>query len=480
MTRFPAFLDLEGRSCLLVGGGVVAYRKLRLLLRAGARVTVVAQEVSKELRALAPERVRLVERRFEAADVAGHRLVVAASDDADVNRRAAAAAADAGLWCNVVDDPRLSTFYVPAIVDRSPVVVAIGTGGAAPVLAQQLKTRIETLLPARLGRLAERAGRWRSLVARRFGTQEARRRIWQALFDGPIAEDLVAGRERRAERRFREAVVAPAGPEERPAGVAWLVGAGPGDPELLTLRGLRLLARADTILYDALVAPAVLDYARKDATLVPVGKRSGEKDSQAAINRELLRRVRAGEKVCRLKGGDPGIFGRVGEEACALAAAGLDYEIVPGISAALGCAAAAGFPLTHRGLAASVTFATAQVGPSAELDWASLARPGQTLALYMAVQTLERVTDGLLAGGLPPDTPAVIVENGTRDEQRIVDGKLADIAGLARAAGVGSPAMLFAGEVVGLNRRPAAREVARSRPIPFSSSQVIATQRSFT
>ncbi|MDZ7643842.1 MAG: siroheme synthase CysG [Woeseiaceae bacterium] len=455
MQQLPIFVDLDGADCLIVGGGVVAERKARLLLRAGANLTMVAPTFSDSVLHLEDARVQRVHSAFRPAQLDGQRLVIAASNDPAINKAVSTAAARSGLWCNVVDNPALSTFIVPAIVDRSPVIVAIGTGGTAPVLAQRLKTQIEAWLPARIGELATQAGRWRRRVRQRFATLAERRRYWQSLFSGPVANDLLAGRREDAVRGFRRSLTIAGDTAGAVRGAAWLVGAGPGDPELITLRGQRLLSQADVVLYDALVAPAILDYARKDAERIAVGKQCGGVDSQAAINRQLVDLVRAGHRVCRLKGGDPTIFGRGGEEAAALAAAGIPCEVVPGISAAPGCAAAAGFPLTHRGLSSSVTFATAIVGGSEEPDWTLLARSGQTLAVYMAVSSLRRITSRLMLHGLDPATPAAIVENGTRAAQRIVEATVADIAGRASETGILSPATPFIGRVVSLRHQAA-------------------------
>ncbi len=451
MQHLPVSLKLAGCRCLVVGGGIVAERKIELLLRAGADVRIVAARLTDRLVEQAADgAVTVAGGRFRPALLAGCRLVVAATDDGPLNRRVAAAADAAGVFCNVVDDNTLSTFILPAIVDRGPVTVAISTGGRAPVLAQRLKSQFETLLPARLGQLAERAGRWRELVKKRFATLGERRRFWQAFFDGPIAEHLLAGRDARAERAMRESLIdRPAPPA---AGVAWLVGAGPGDAGLLTLRGLQLLSRADVVLYDRLVSPAVLDMARKDALRLSVGKRAGERRmTQERINALLIEHVRRGERVCRLKGGDPFVFGRGGEEALALAAAGLPFEIVPGISAAPGCAAYAGIPLTLRGESSSVTFASASLEQGREPDWAVLARPGQTLALYMSIGRLEATARRLIDHGLAATTPAALVADGTTAAQRVLRAPLAEIAARAAAAGFGAPAILFTGPAVAVS-----------------------------
>jgi uroporphyrin-III C-methyltransferase/precorrin-2 dehydrogenase/sirohydrochlorin ferrochelatase len=321
------------------------------------------------------------------------------------------------------------------------------------VLAQRLKSKIEAWLPARIGELAKRAGRWRGPVSKRFSTMQERRRFWQRFFDGPVAEHILANRIADAERLVRHELIG--GIESRAAeqGEAYIVGAGPGDPGLLTIRAHQLLSQADVVLYDRLVAGSILDLARKEAELVPVGKAVGEsKVRQETINRMLVDLVRQGKRVCRLKGGDPFIFGRGGEEAAALKAEGLPYQVVPGISAALGCAAYAGIPLTMRGVSGSVTLATAKLDGGRSADWQALAGPGQTLVLYMSAGSVAESASQLMRHGLAGTVPAALVENGTTDNQRVVHSSLGKIASDARVAGIGAPALLFVGQSVALGQ----------------------------
>lgn len=448
MDQLPIFVNLKNRPCLVVGGGAVAERKVSLLLRTGAQVQVVAERASSGLGEMhAQGRLVLLERRYEASLLTGQRLVIAATDDEPLNHAIARAAEARGILCNVVDDIAVSSFILPAIVDRSPVTIAIGTGGRAPVLAQRLKTRIESWLPARIGLLAERAGQLRNVVRRRFSTVDQRRRFWQRFFDGPTAEHILAGRQADADRAVRRELI-----DALPAqahGEAWIVGAGPGDPGLVTLRAQQLISSADVIVHDRLVSQAVLDMARKEATLIPVGKQAGHVTmTQERINALLVDEVRAGHRVCRLKGGDPLVFGRGAEEAQALAAAGLPFQIIPGISAAHGCAAYAGIPLTLRGVSRSVTFASARLDNGEQPDWTLLARPGQTLALYMSVGALDLASRQLVAHGLAPATPVALVENGTTAAHRILHSTLEDVMGVAANEQVTAPAMLFVGEAV--------------------------------
>ena len=452
MEQLPLFLDLNSKSCLIVGAGSVAQRKSRLLLRAGARVTVVAPAMSEYFESLDTDSVRLVHARFQANMCHGHHLIVAATGVDGVNRQVARAAQGFGIWCNVVDQAELSTAFFPAIIDRSPVTIAVGTGGTSPTLARRIKRQIEAILPSRLGALAERLGRWRTQVVRRIKDAEERRFFWEGVVSGSIADHLLAGRESEAEQEFRYLLDAP---KAKPSqGEAYLVGAGPGDVGLMTLRGHQLLSQADVVLYDSLISEEILDLARRDAKRLCVGKGPGESHKQKQLTRTLVRLVQKGYRVCRLKGGDPLIFGRGGEEAKALEAAGLPFEIVPGVSAAQGCAASVGIPLTFRGITSNVTLATGIAEKGSEPDWTSLARPGQTLALYMGVRSLKRITAKLIANGLADSTPAALVENGTTRHQRFLESTLAGIADLGTEQGIKSPAILFVGESLSQRSEP--------------------------
>jgi uroporphyrin-III C-methyltransferase / precorrin-2 dehydrogenase / sirohydrochlorin ferrochelatase len=452
MEQLPIFVTLAGQSVLVVGGGIVAERKVGLMHRCGAIVVVNSPSLTPGLMALRNEgSIAHIDGDFDEHQLPGQRLVIAATDDRMLNRRIAEACDAAGILCNAVDDYEASGFTLPAIVDRSPVVVAIGTNGRSPVLARRLKALIERTLPARIGELAEQAGRWRNLVSKRFPLLGDRRKFWEQLLDGPAAAAILANKLKDAEKIFRRAMLSTVRDVQPSQGEAYIVGAGPGDPGLVTLRAQQLIAAADVVLYDRLVARPILDFARKEAELIPVGKSAGRVTlNQEAINELLVARVKEGRRVCRLKGGDPFVFGRGGEEAAALAEAGLRFQIVPGISAALGCAAYAGIPLTHRGTSRSVTFATASLDGASAPDWAALAKTGQTLALYMSVGSLEKVANELASNGLSTRTPAAIVENGTTRDQRVIYSDLDSIAVDARAAGIEAPAMLLVGESVAL------------------------------
>jgi uroporphyrin-III C-methyltransferase/precorrin-2 dehydrogenase/sirohydrochlorin ferrochelatase len=466
MRYLPLFASVAGQPCLVVGGGAVASRKALQLAAAGARVTVNAPDLAPELAAAAADgRLRLAPGPFDPRLVADALLVVAATSDPAVNQAVAAEARRALRLCNVVDDPAASSYISPSVVDRSPLVIAVSSGGEAPVLARLVRQRLERWLPAGLATLTAWAGSWRERVKAALPDVTARRRLWEELLAGVLdartgpAQAVIEGRTAEGDAALERLLRRPAAPE--PAGMAWLVGAGPGDPGLITASGLHCLQHADVVLHDRLVSPALLAFARRDAELIDVGKTGGGAATpQAAINALLVDRVRAGQRVCRLKGGDPYVFGRGGEEALALAAAGLPWRVVPGVTAASGCGASAGIPLTHRDVAHAATLVSAHRGTpaagdddGAEPDWAALAALGQTLVIYMAGRRLAAVADSLCRHGRPPATPAAVVMSGTMPEQRVVTGTLADIAGRAAAAGVSSPAILYVGEVVALRDR---------------------------
>jgi uroporphyrin-III C-methyltransferase/precorrin-2 dehydrogenase/sirohydrochlorin ferrochelatase len=447
MDYLPIFLRLRARTALVVGGGQVAARKADWLLKAGARVTVVAPQLVAELatRAAGAELAH-VAAPFASAQLAGAALVVAASDDREVNAAVAQSAHALEIPVNVVDSPELSSFIFPAIIDRSPVVVAVSSAGSSPVLARQVRAQIEASLPARLGALARFLGRRRAAVKRALAPG-ARRAFWERLISGRTAAAVLSGDESAAARSFASELRGDGGS----AGEVWLIGAGPGDPDLLTLRALQLLQQADVILYDRLVPDAILERARRDAERVFVGKEAGgEQAQQARINELMVSLARAGKRVARLKGGDGYVFGRGGEELEALAAAGIPWRVVPGITAALGAAAGADIPLTHRRLAHSVTLVSGHAALDDSLDWRALARPRQTVVFYMGVAQLPRIVARLRAAGASADLPAAIVERATLPAQRVLRAPLALLATLAAREQVAAPALLIVGEVTAL------------------------------
>jgi uroporphyrin-III C-methyltransferase/precorrin-2 dehydrogenase/sirohydrochlorin ferrochelatase len=457
MDHFPIFMKLAGEPCLVVGGCDAAERKVDLLRRAGAAVTVVAPSLVAPLAALAEAGdIVWVPRGFAPEDLDGVRLVIAAGEDEASLARISALARDRGLPVNVVDRPHLCSWITPTIVDRSPVVAAISSGGAAPVLARKLKTELEGLLPPQIGRLAALARQLRGEVLARLPDAAARRHFWQDFVEGSVADLVLAGREAEGRRAAGEALErAVDGASHSRMGEVALVGAGPGAPDLLTLRALRLLQLADVVVYDRLVSNAVLDLARRDAERIYAGKARGRHTlPQEDINALLARLAREGRRVVRLKGGDPFIFGRGGEEIETLATQGIPFQVVPGVTAAAGCAAYAGIPLTHRDYAQSCVFVTGHLKDGqVNLDWESVVRPNQTLVVYMGLVGLAGICSELIRRGLPATTPAALVEQGTTDAQRVHVGSLQTLPHTVEREKPRAPTLIIVGEVVRLRER---------------------------
>lgn len=453
MNLFPLFLSLTGKRVLVVGGGPVAGRKVRLLLDAGARVTVGALAASEELTGLSAQgHIDLVIGTFKNDWLDQAWFVVVATEDHDLNHDIAHQCEQRRLFVNVVDDAEHSSAQVPAIVDRSPVTIAISSGGQAPMLARRVRERLETLFDGSLGSLAALAGKYRRAIQRHFPDMRRRREFYDWLADGPVHQALAAGHPDAAEHALEHGLMEPVRADTGDGMVA-LVGAGPGDPGLLTLNALRALNRADVILYDRLVSSDVLALARRDAIRVEVGKRPGEDHdaTQSGIHELLLRHARQGHYVVRLKGGDSLVFGRGGEELEFLRRHQVRYQVVPGVTAALACAAYSGVPLTHRDHAQSVRLVTAHGRDGYdEPDWRDLARPGQTLAFYMGVSRLPTLAASLMAHGRSADTPFALVENGTRADQRVLTGTLDRLAELAAQHQFKAPSLLLLGEVAAL------------------------------
>lgn len=450
---FPLFLDLRERRVVVVGGGTVARRKVAALREAGARVRLVAPGVLPDLQADAEAGLLdLVIDDFAPPHLDDAWLVVAATDDAAVNEAVATAARERRIWANVVDDAERSSVQVPARVERGPLQVAISSGGGAPMLARHLREKLEAELDESWADLARLLARHRRLIRAHFPDVGARRDFFERVIHGDIPALLRAGRKDAAREALRALLREPT---SRRRGRVVLVGAGPGDAGLLTLRALRVLAQADVVLHDRLVSPDVLSRIRRDAELIDVGKTAhapGSLDTHAAtqsrIHELMIEHARAGRTVVRLKGGDPFVFGRGGEELDALAAQGIDFEVVPGVTAALACAAYAGIPLTHRDHAQSLTLATAHGRDEADtLDWRALAAPNHTAVFYMGVSAAARVSARLVANGLPAATPVAVVENGSRPEQRVVLSDLGRLADDVRRHAVRSPALLIVGDV---------------------------------
>jgi uroporphyrin-III C-methyltransferase / precorrin-2 dehydrogenase / sirohydrochlorin ferrochelatase len=457
MDYFPIFLDLKGRPALIVGGGEPAARKLRLLQKAGAVVSVVARHPVAEIETSG---ARIIRRGFVAGDVRGQTIVFAASEDEALDDRVAEAARAANIPGNVLDRAAASSFVLPAIIERDPVVIAISSGGAAPVLTRRLREAIERLLPARLGSLARFADSFRGAIRGLLPDALGRRRFWERFFDSAIAEAVLAGDETKAREGMLTLVNRKAANDSVESGIVHLVGAGPGSPDLLTVRAVQVMQRADVVVYDRLVGPQILDQARRDAERIYVGKAAGHHSlPQDEINALLARLAIEGKRVVRLKGGDPFIFGRGGEELDYLRKHNVSVEVVPGITAALGCAASVGLSLTHRDHAQALTLVTAEGRDGEpEIDWAALAKPNQTLAIYMGVGAAGRIAQRLIASGLAPTTPVAVVENGTLPDQRGVVGRLGGLRSLIRESGITGPAIIFVGEVarnVGVGQKPA-------------------------
>jgi len=449
---FPVFFDLRDQGVLVVGGGEVALRKVSLLERCGAVLTVVAPDIVPGLEERAARGTLILRRRdFAPDDLDGARLVIVATSRRAINRWIAKLGDSRGIPVNVVDDREASRFIVPAIIDRDPVLVAVSTGGTSPVLARRLRERLEASVPKRLGEFALWLRQLRQTSQERLRDGHERRRFFESLVDGPVARRFMAGDVRGA-LRIAQRLLAQSAQAPRPAGEVTLVGAGPGDPELLTLKALRALQDADVILHDRLVSAAILDFARRDALRICVGKSAGAASTpQQEINELLIHHAHEGRRVVRLKGGDPFVFGRGGEELEALAAAGIDFSVVPGITAASGCAAYAGIPLTHREYAHSVSFVTGHADENGrEPDWRALASPGTTAVFYMGLARLDHIARRLMDNGAASTLPAAIVAQGTQPDQQVIVAALGGIVAAANAATLESPALLVVGEVVKL------------------------------
>ncbi len=452
MNYFPAFFDLDGQRVLVVGGGEVAERKITLLERTGALIQVVAPKVAPGLlQRAAAGKLTLAIREFVPEDLDGMRLVIVATSRRAINRWISTLSEARNIPVNVVDDREASRFIVPAVIDRDPVLVAICTGGSSPVLARRLRERLEALIPAKIGELAERLRSLRAAARRSLRDTGERRRFFEAVVDGAAARRFIEGDQQGAQR-IAQRLLAGVSAAPRADGEVTLVGAGPGDPELLTLKALRALQDADVILHDRLVPPAVLDLARRDAERICVGKSAGGiGSSQEEINALLIEHAQLGRRVVRLKGGDPFIFGRGGEELQALTKAQIRFSVVPGVTAATGCAAYAGIPLTHRDHAQSVHLVTGHAqDEDREPDWRALAGPSATAVFYMGLGRLEHIVERLLQHGAPGSRPAGIVAQGTTADQRVVTATLATIRGAALRADLKSPSLLIVGDVVSL------------------------------
>lgn len=455
MEYFPIFLNIKQQPCLLVGGGEVAARKANLLLSAGAKLIVVAPNLAPALqKQVSDHNCQHRQRLFQDADVeTGLRLIIAATPDTVVNQRVAELANALHIPVNVVDHPENCSFVMPSILNRDPVMVAVSTGGASPVLARLIRSRLESLIPMAYGQLAKICTRYRRQVKARFVEPEARRRFWEQILQGGVAERVFSGHMQEAESMLEQELT-----QDKTAltiGEVYLIGAGPGDPDLLTFRALRLMQQADVVVYDRLVAKTILDLTRRDAQRIYVGKeREHHVMRQEEINNLLARLAKDGHRVVRLKGGDPFIFGRGGEEIDTLAAQGIPFQVVPGVTAASGCAAYAGIPLTHRDYAQAVTFVTGHLKDGTiNLNWEQLSQPHQTVVFYMGLVGLAVIREQLLAHGVPKDMPVALVQQGTTHLQRVFSGTLSNILEQVQQNPPKPPTLIIVGEVVKLRER---------------------------
>lgn len=453
MDIFPISLKLQQQPCLIVGGGHIAYRKAVLLHKAGAVIHIIAPDIDANLLQLVEEsQGQYIQALYPAQiQLNDYRLVIAATDDYAVNTQVFEDCEALKILVNSVDDPPHCRFMVPAIVDRSPLVISVASNGTSPVLSRQIRTQLETSIPHGMGKLAEFSGKWRAAVKAKISNPDERRVFWEDLYASPLKEQVFHDNLVEADRLIEQALLE----WKTPKGEVYLVGAGPGDPELLTLKALRLMQQADVVIYDRLVSPAIMELCRRDATKIYVGKaRSNHAVPQEGINALLVEYASKGQRVCRLKGGDPFIFGRGGEEIQELFAAGVPFQVVPGITAASGCSAYAGIPLTHRDYAQSVRFLTGHLKEgSPELPWDELVYQNQTLVLYMGLVGLEKICEKLIEHGQRRDMPVALISKGTTPEQKVLVGTLADIASKVEENHIQAPTLTIIGDVVSLREQ---------------------------
>ncbi len=452
MDYFPVFVKLTDQDCLVIGAGEIAARKIDLLARAGAKITVIANQISHHVASLeASCRLTILQKAFDPADVRGFRLVISATDNKETNFVVAKAAEEQNILVNVVDSPALCSFIFPAIIDRSPIVAAVSSGGAAPVLARLLRARIETIIPPAYGQLAHLAESYRDDVKKQIKEPAQRRIFWENIFQGSVAELVFSGNEKDAEQKLQQTLTEQKNTVTQ--GEVYLIGAGPGAPDLLTFRALRLMQQADVIVYDHLVSPEIIDMARRDSEKIYVGKeRHKHTLPQESINTLLADLAKAGKRVVRLKGGDPFIFGRGGEEIETLMQQGINFQVVPGITAASGCASYAGIPLTHRDHAQSCTFVTGHLKDnSINLNWTQLAAPNQTLVIYMGLVGLEKICQSLIEHGSPKDLPIALIQQGTTVNQRVITGTLETFPTIVASLDIKPPTLIIIGTVVTLH-----------------------------
>ncbi|MEQ1531036.1 MAG: siroheme synthase CysG [Methylococcales bacterium] len=454
MDYFPVFVNLKGQHCLVVGAGEIALRKIDLLVRASTHITVIAKDIDNRIvNHPASAQLTLIQKAIADEDIDNFRLVVSATDDIATNQFVSRIAQQRNILVNVVDNPDLCTFIFPAIIDRSPLIAAVSSGGAAPVLARLLRAKIETLIPPSYGRLAQLAEKFRTTVKQKFTNPAQRRIFWENIFQGGVAELVFAGKDQQAQQQLAQML--DNADTDINQGEVYLIGAGPGAADLLTFRALRLMQQADVVVYDRLVSADILDLARRDAEKIYVGKqRDNHTLAQESINELLAELAKAGKRVARLKGGDPFIFGRGGEEIETLMQHGVRFQVVPGITAASGCASYAGIPLTHRDHAQSCTFVTGHLKDGTiNLNWAQLAAPKQTIVIYMGLVGIEKICHALIAHGSPKDLPIAVVQQGTTNKQRVVTGTLASLPTIIACQDIKPPTLIIIGTVVTLREK---------------------------
>ncbi len=454
MDHYPAFLNLKDRPVIVIGGGSVAERKIENLINAGGHITLVSPDITPNLqRHVDDQLINYQQREFQKTDIDGKLLVVAATNDSALNTRIGELAHTQQTLVNVVDNPELCSYIVPSIVDRSPVMIAVSTGGASPVLARQLRMKLETMIPSSCGELAAITEEYRDKVKNHFNTTELRKQFWENALKGPFAELVYAGQTDDARKLLDRLIEEGSGQSQM--GEVYLVGAGPGDPDLLTFKAVRLMQQADVMVYDRLVSKTILDMANRNAERIYVGK---EKDNHAVpqdkINDLLVDLAKAGKRVLRLKGGDPFIFGRGGEEIETLAEQSVPFQVVPGITAASGCASYSGIPLTHRDYAQSCSFATGHLKDgSINLNWDQLVQPNHTIVFYMGLTGIKVISEQLQAHGMKGDMPAALIEQGTTRNQRVHIGTVANLPELVKTSGVRAPTLTIIGNVVKLHEK---------------------------
>ncbi|MDO9150437.1 MAG: siroheme synthase CysG [Methylotenera sp.] len=454
MQALPIFINITNRLCIVIGGGDVATRKVSMLLKANAAITLVSPEICHELQALVDDgKIQCIQSTYQKQQLDGACLVVAATDDESVNEAVSLDAKSLNIPVNVVDSPALCTFTMGSIIERSPVVIAVSSEGNAPVLARYIRTKIETMLPAGYGRIAGIAGEFRDKVKAKFTTTQARRRFWEDVLQGALVERVLSGQEQSARALLQDLIDQENITTNK--GEVFLVGGGPGDPDLLTFRALRLMQQCDVCVYDKLVSPEVMELVRRDAELIYVGKsRDQHTLPQEEINALLAKLALQGKRVLRLKGGDPFIFGRGGEEIETLMEHGVPFQVVPGITAANGVSSYAGIPLTHRDYAQACLFITGHLKDgSLDLDWQAMARPRQTVVIYMGLVGLAQICEQLIKHGVSPDMPVAVVQQGTTQRQKVVAATLADLSEKVIEAGLKPPCLTIIGEVVHLREK---------------------------